>query len=128
MATSDRVDLYAAIIGMDGEILNLGKDRRFPTLLQQLTVTIRDERCQIAGCVSPLVGTPAAHVKPTDAPFTIAIRLESRQLTVAQAGRLIRVMRAVVGKAVTNGSVRASNANVTWLAENIALGSPVEIV
>lgn len=32
------------------------------------------------------------------------------------------------GKAVTSGSVRVSNANVTWLAKNIPIGTAVEIV
>ncbi len=62
LATSDRVDLYAAILGLDGEILNLGKDRRFPTLLQRLAVTIRDERCQIAGCDSPHTRAEVHHI------------------------------------------------------------------
>ncbi len=50
LAVSGNVDLYAAILGMDGEVLNFGRDRRFPTLLQRLAVTIRDERCQFPGC------------------------------------------------------------------------------
>ena len=50
LAVSDRVDLYAAILGIDGELLNLGRNRRFPTLLQRLAVTIRDEHCQFVGC------------------------------------------------------------------------------
>ena len=45
LAASGNVDLYAAILGLDGEVLNLGRDHRFPTLLQRLAVTIRDEHC-----------------------------------------------------------------------------------
>jgi hypothetical protein len=62
LATSDRVDLYAAILGMDGEILNLGRDHRFPTLLQRLAVTIRDERCQVSGCDAPHTRAEVHHI------------------------------------------------------------------
>ncbi len=62
LATSARADLYAAILGMDGEVLNLGRDRRFPTLLQRLAVTIRDENCQIAGCDSPHTRAEVHHI------------------------------------------------------------------
>ncbi len=62
LASSGQADLYAAILGMDGEILNLGKDRRFPTLLQRLAVTIRDEHCQIPGCNSPHTRAEVHHI------------------------------------------------------------------
>jgi hypothetical protein len=62
LATSDRADLYAAILGMDGEILNLGRDRRFPTMLQRLAVTIRDERCQMPGCNAPHTRAEVHHI------------------------------------------------------------------
>jgi lipoprotein-anchoring transpeptidase ErfK/SrfK len=143
---------------------------------------------------SSVIRAPAAHANANDAPLTITIKLESRQLVVARAGQTIRVMRAAVGKAttptpigtakvldvrptqdprllipvgpfnlrldaksavvpdyaidgwpgiviqgtncpksclgnaVTSGSVRVSNANVTWLAKNIPIGTAVEIV
>ena len=66
MATSDRVDLYAAILGMDGEVLNLGRDRRFPTLLQRLGVVIRDEKCQYRGCDSPHTRAEVHHIVEFD--------------------------------------------------------------
>ena len=62
LATSERVDLYAAILGLDGEVLNLGRDRRFPTLLQRLAVTIRDERCQMPGCDAPHSRAEVHHI------------------------------------------------------------------
>jgi hypothetical protein len=62
LATSERADLYAAILGMDGEILNLGRDRRFPTMLQLLAVTVRDERCQMPGCNAPHTRAEVHHV------------------------------------------------------------------
>ena len=62
LAVSGNVDLYAAILGMDGEILNFGRDRRFPTLLQRLAVTIRDERCQFAGCNAPHTRAEVHHI------------------------------------------------------------------
>ena len=66
LATSSRADLYGAILGMDGEVLNLGKDRRFPTLLQRLAVTIRDERCQIPGCDSSHTRAEVHHIVEYD--------------------------------------------------------------
>ena len=62
LAASGNVDLYAAILGMNGEILNLGRDRRFPTLLQRLAVTIRDERCQFTGCNTPHTRAEVHHI------------------------------------------------------------------
>ena len=66
LAASGNVDLYAAILGMDGEALNLGRDRRFPTLLQRLAVTIRDEHCQFAGCNTPHTRTEVHHITEHD--------------------------------------------------------------
>ena len=66
MVTSGRVDLYAAILGMDGEVLNLGRDRRFPTLLQRLAVVIRDEKCQYRGCDSPHTRAEVHHIVEYD--------------------------------------------------------------
>ncbi len=62
LAVSGNVDLYAAILGMDGEILNLGRERRFPTLLQRLAVTIRDEHCQFTGCNAPHTRAEVHHI------------------------------------------------------------------
>ena len=65
-AMSGEVDLYAAVLGMNGEILNLGRDRRFPTLLQRLAVTIRDERCQFPGCHTPHTRAEVHHITEYD--------------------------------------------------------------
>ena len=62
LAASGNVDLYAAILSMDGEILNFGRDHRFPTLLQRLAVTIRDERCQFVGCNAPHTRAEVHHI------------------------------------------------------------------
>ncbi len=66
LATSGNVDLYGALLGMNGEILNLGRDRRFPTLLQRLAVVIRDQKCQYPGCDSPHTRTEVHHVVEYD--------------------------------------------------------------
>ncbi len=65
-ATSEHVDLYAAVLGMNGEILNLGRDHRFPTLLQRLAVIIRDEKCQYAGCDKPHTRAEIHHIMEYD--------------------------------------------------------------
>jgi lipoprotein-anchoring transpeptidase ErfK/SrfK len=34
----------------------------------------------------------------------------------------------VLGKSVTNGSIRMTNNNISWIARNVPIGTPVEIL
>ena len=44
------VELYGALLGLNRDVLAIGKDRRFPTLLQRLAVILRDKHCVVPGC------------------------------------------------------------------------------
>ena len=46
-------DLYVHFMNNAGEVLNFGRARRDPTLIQKLAVMVRDRRCQYPGCTAP---------------------------------------------------------------------------
>jgi Domain of unknown function (DUF222) len=57
-----RSELFAAIRGADGEILNFGRSKRFASAFQNLALTVRDMGCVYPGCDGHWSMTDAHHV------------------------------------------------------------------
>ncbi len=56
-----RGDLYAAVRDMSGEILNLGRSKRFASAIQNLALIVRDQKCVVPGCDAHWSRTEAHH-------------------------------------------------------------------
>lgn len=57
-------DLLPAVLGSEGEILDLGREVRSFTNAQRKALAIRDRGCVHPGCSRPAATTEAHHVKP----------------------------------------------------------------
>ncbi len=57
-----RGDLYAAVRDMSGEILNLGRSKRFASAIQNLALIVRDQKCVVPGCDAHWSRTEAHHM------------------------------------------------------------------
>ena len=57
-----RGELYAAVRGMSGEILNLGRSKRFASAIQNLALIVRDQKCVVPGCDGHWCRTEAHHI------------------------------------------------------------------
>lgn len=57
-------DLLPAVLGSEGEILDLGREVRSFTNAQRKALAIRDRGCVYPGCSRPAATTEAHHVKP----------------------------------------------------------------
>ena len=57
-----RGDLYAAVRGMSGEILDLGRSKRFASAIQNLALIVRDQKCVVPGCDAHWSRTEAHHM------------------------------------------------------------------
>jgi Domain of unknown function (DUF222) len=56
-----RGELYAAILDMNGEILNLGRSKRFANAIQNLALIVRDKQSVMPGCDGHWTKTDAHH-------------------------------------------------------------------
>jgi hypothetical protein len=64
---STKVDLFAAVRGMNGEVVKFGRSRRFASLIQRLAMIVRDGgRCTQSGCRVPWDRCHAHHRVPFD--------------------------------------------------------------
>ncbi len=164
-ATSEHVDLYAAILGMNGEILNLLCDPHHhflhnnhlyidrqpgePAVIRRKSDgSLRTIKLMKAAVGKREVPTPAGvavvlDIRPPQdptrfnplGPFTL--RLDAKSTVIpgdaidGWPGIMIHgtnCPKSCLGRAVTNGSIRVSNVNVTWLAQHIPIGTTVEII
>lgn len=57
-------DLLPAVLGSEGEILDMGREVRSFTNAQRKALSIRDRGCVYPGCSRPAATTEAHHVKP----------------------------------------------------------------
>ncbi|MFL4473840.1 DUF222 domain-containing protein [Paeniglutamicibacter sp. MACA_103] len=57
-------DILPAVLGSDGEILDLGREVRSFTPAQRKAIALRDRGCVIPGCHRPASTSEAHHVKP----------------------------------------------------------------
>ncbi|MCV9996060.1 HNH endonuclease [Paeniglutamicibacter sp. ZC-3] len=57
-------DILPAVLGTEGEILDLGREARSFSPAQRKALAIRDRGCVVPGCHRPAATTEAHHVKP----------------------------------------------------------------
>jgi hypothetical protein len=57
-------DLIPAVLGTNGEVLDLGRSSRLFTRAQRKALRIRDQRCRAEGCGAPVAWTEAHHKNP----------------------------------------------------------------
>ena len=57
-------NIIPAVLGGNGEILDLGRTRRLFSPAQRKALRLRDQRCRAEGCTIPATWTEAHHLKP----------------------------------------------------------------